>query len=270
MPVLPGAEPYRHEGGEVGVLLCHGFTGSPQSLRPWAEYLAERGLTVALPLLPGHGTRWEDMQLTGWQDWYAEVDRELRALRERCSQVFVAGLSMGGALALRLAARHGDAISGVMVVNPGIKVHGLAAHALPVARHLVRTAPGIASDIAQEGSEEVGYDRVPLHAAHSLRIFFRRVDGELPQVTQPLLLLRSPQDHVVPPADSARVLSRVSSVDVTEVLLEQSYHVATLDIDADRIFEESYAFIGRLAPGAGEHASGTGQVSQQEGTAAGG
>ncbi|MCF2435802.1 alpha/beta fold hydrolase [Streptomyces thinghirensis] len=98
MPVLPGAEPFRHEGGEVGVLLCHGFTGSPQSLRPWAQYLAARGLTVALPLLPGHGTRWQDMQVTGWQDWYAEVDRELRALRERCASVFVAGLSMGGAL----------------------------------------------------------------------------------------------------------------------------------------------------------------------------
>ncbi|MEW1831350.1 alpha/beta fold hydrolase [Streptomyces sp. NPDC088196] len=270
MPVLPGAEPYRHEGGEVGVLLCHGFTGSPQSLRPWAEHLAERGLTVSLPLLPGHGTRWEDMQLTGWQDWYAEVDRELRALRERCSQVFVAGLSMGGALALRLAAKHGDEISGVMVVNPGIKVHGLAAYALPVARHLVRTAPGIASDIAKEGSEEVGYDKVPLHSAHSLRIFFRLVDSELPQVTQPLLLLHSPQDHVVPPADSARVLSRVSSADVTEILLEQSYHVATLDHDADRIFEESFAFIGRLAPSAGKQVSDTGRVSEQEGTATGG
>ncbi len=191
---------------------------------------------MSLPLLPGHGTRWEDMQLTGWQDWYAEVDRELRALRERCSQVFVAGLSMGGALALRLAAKHGDEISGVVVVNPGIKVHGVAAYALPVVRHLVRTAPGIASDIAKEGSEEVGYDKVPLHSAHSLRIFFRLVDSELPQVTQPLLLLHSPQDHVVPPADSARVLSRVSSRDVTEILLEQSYHVATLDHDADRIF----------------------------------
>jgi len=259
VPVLPGAEPYRHEGGEVGVLLCHGFTGSPQSLRPWAEYLAERGLTVSLPLLPGHGTRWEDMQLTGWQDWYAEVDRELRSLRERCSDVFVAGLSMGATLALRLAAKHGEAVGGVVVVNPANRMHGFSPYALPVARHLVRTSKGIASDIAKEGSAELGYDRVPLHAAHSLRNFFRLVDGELPQVTQPLLVLRSPQDHVVPPADSARILGRVSSRDVTEILLEQSYHVATLDHDADRIFEESLAFICRLAPSVGK-----------EGTAAGG
>ncbi|NNJ07628.1 alpha/beta fold hydrolase [Streptomyces sp. PKU-MA01144] len=258
MPVLPGAEPYRHEGGEVGVLLCHGFTGSPQSLRPWAEFLAKRGLTVSLPLLPGHGTRWQDMAVTGWQDWYAEVDREFRALSEQCGQVFVFGLSMGGALTLRLAARHGDAISGIVVVNPANKVHGPAAHALPVARHLVRTTKGLANDIAKEGMDEVAYDRVPLHAAHSLRNFLRLVDGELPQVTQPMLLLHSPQDHVVPPADSARILSRVSSTDVREVLLEQSYHVATLDHDAERIFEESHAFLGRLAPSVGEKGSTTG------------
>jgi carboxylesterase len=236
VPVLPGAEPYRHEGGEAGVLLCHGFTGSPQSLRPWAEHLAASGLTVSLPLLPGHGTRWEDMQVTSWQDWYAEVDRELRSLRERCADVFVAGLSMGGTLAL----------------------HGLAPYALPVARHLVRTTKGIASDIAKEGSAELGYDRVPLHAAHSLRAFFRLVDGELPQVTQPLLVLRSPQDHVVPPADPARILSRVSSRDVTEILLEQSYHVATLDHDADRIFDESLAFVTRLAPSVGKEGTAVG------------
>ncbi|MCM2576419.1 alpha/beta hydrolase [Streptomyces meridianus] len=259
MLLLPGAEPFRHDGGDVGVLLCHGFTGCPQSLRPWADYLAERGLTVALPLLPGHGTRWEDMQLTGWQDWYAEVDRELRALRERCGTVFVFGLSMGGALALRLAAKHGRSVSGVVVVNPAIRVHGPAAHALPVARHLVRSTKGVASDIAKEGVRETGYDRVPLHAAHSLRRFFRMVDGDLPQVTQPLLLLHSPQDHVVPPADSTRVLSRVSSQDVTETLLERSYHVATLDHDAERIFRDSYEFVVRLAPeaAAADGAKGT-------------
>ncbi|MEU0137460.1 alpha/beta fold hydrolase [Streptomyces sp. NPDC006296] len=252
MQVLPGAEPFRHEGGEVGVLLCHGFTGTPQSLRPWADGLAERGLTVSLPLLPGHGTRWEDMAVTGWQDWYAEVDRELRALTARCERVFVFGLSMGGALALRLAARHGDAIAGLVLVNPANKVHGLSAYALPVARHVVRTTKGLTSDIAREGVEEVGYDRVPLHAAHSLRAFFRLVDADLPQVTQPVVLLHSPQDHVVPPADSARILSRISSRDVEEILLEQSYHVATLDHDAERIFDESHRFIGRLAPDAGK------------------
>ncbi|MBJ7903283.1 alpha/beta hydrolase [Streptomyces sp. NPDC003656] len=252
MPVLPGAEPYRHEGGEVGVLLCHGFTGSPQSLRPWAEHHAAHGLTVSLPLLPGHGTRWQDMAATTWADWYATLDRELRQLSERCSQVFVAGLSMGGALSLALAARHGDRIAGVVVVNPANRVHGLSAYALPVARHLVPSTKGIASDIAKEGAEELGYDRVPLHAAHSLRESLRRLDGELPRVTQPLLLLRSARDHVVPAADSARVLSRVSSTDVTEIVLEQSYHVATLDHDADRIFEESLAFVGRLAPRADE------------------
>lgn len=251
MPVLPGAEPYRHEGGEVGVLLCHGFTGSPQSLRPWAEYLAERGLTVSLPLLPGHGTRWEDMQVTGWEDWYAEVERALAELLDRCETVFVFGLSMGGALTLRLAAKHGDRIAGIVVVNPANKVHGLSAYALPLARHLVRTTKGLSSDIAKEGVAEVGYDRVPLHAAHSVRKFFRIVDKELPQVTQPMVLLHSPQDHVVPPADSARILSRVSSADVKEIVLEQSYHVATLDHDAERIFDESLAFIGRHTTGIG-------------------
>ncbi|MFD3802769.1 alpha/beta hydrolase [Streptomyces sp. NPDC058611] len=258
MPVLPGAEPFRHEGGEVGVLLCHGFTGSPQSLRPWAEYLAGRGLTVSLPLLPGHGTRWQDMQLTGWQDWYAEVDRALRELLDRCAQVFVFGLSMGGALSLRLAAKHGDAISGLVLVNPANKVHDPLAVALPVARHFIRSTPGIASDIAKPGSEEVGYDRVPTHAAHSLRKFLQLVDAELPQVTQPLLLLHSPQDHVVPPADSARILARVSSTDVTETLLEQSYHVATLDHDAERIFADSFAFVGRLAKSVGREGAEAG------------
>lgn len=251
MPLLPGAEPFRHDGGEVGVLVCHGFTGSPQSVRPWAEHLAERGLTVSLPLLPGHGTRWQDMQLTGWQDWYAEVDRALRELRENCSEVFVCGLSMGGALALRLAAKHGTDISGIALVNPANKVHGLAAKALPVVRHLLPTTSGIASDIAMPGREEIGYDRVPLHAAYSFRRFLTMLDRELPQVTQPLLLLHSPEDHVVPPADSARILARVSSRDVTERLLERSYHVATLDHDAELIFEETFAFISRLSAGVG-------------------
>ncbi|MDF9812691.1 alpha/beta fold hydrolase [Streptomyces sp. SPB162] len=258
MPLIPGAEPYSHDGGEVGVLLCHGFTGTPQSMRPWGEYLAARGLTVSVPLLPGHGTRWQDMQQTGWQDWYAEVDRALRELSARCSQVFVCGLSMGGALTLRLAERHGHAITGIVLVNPSVKADSHQLKAVPVLRHLVPSVPGITSDIAKEGGVEIGYDRTPLHAVHSLSRFWKLVRTGLPQVTQPLLLLHSRVDHVVHPSNTAVVLSKVSSGDVTETVLERSYHVATLDHDAEQIFEESYGFIRRLAPAVDKEVTASG------------
>ncbi|GAA0993072.1 alpha/beta fold hydrolase [Streptomyces rhizosphaericus] len=272
VPLLPGAEPFRHDGGEIGVLVCHGFTGSPQSVRPWADHLAARGLTVVAPLLPGHGTRWQDLAVTGWQDWYAEVDRELGRLSRTCERVFVCGLSMGGALALRLAAQRGAAISGVAVVNPANRIHDPLAVALPVLRHLVPSVKGIVSDIAKPGAQESGYERMPLHAVHSMRRFYRVVDAELPQVTQPLLVMHSPQDHVVPPADSERILSQVSSRDVTERLLERSYHVATLDHDAEFIFEETDTFITRLTAGMGQDTTrtGLGKGSGKEGAAASG
>ena len=248
MTLLPGAEPFHHEGGPVGALLCHGFTGTPQSLRPWAEHLAEHGLTVSLPLLPGHGTRWQDMQITRWEDWYAAVDHELRALTARCDRVFVCGLSMGGSLALHLAAVHGAAVSGLVLVNPSVRSDSAAAVLLPVLRHVVTSIPGVANDIAKEGSTELAYDRTPLHAAWSLSRLWRTVQTELPQVTQPLLLFRSPDDHVVSPANAQLLLSRISSTDVEERLCGRSFHVATLDHDAETIFEGSLDFIRRLVP----------------------
>ena len=112
MGVLPGAEPFEADGGRVGVVLSHGFTGTPQSLRPWAEHLAAAGLTVSLPRLPGHGTRWQDLAATRWEDWYGEVERAFTRLRSRCDEVFAGGLSMGGALVLRLAEEHPDEVAG--------------------------------------------------------------------------------------------------------------------------------------------------------------
>lgn len=255
MPLLPGAEPFHHRGGRVGVLLVHGFTGSPQSMRPWADRLVAAGYTVALPLLPGHGTRWQDMQATRWEDWYAEVDRELRELTASCEQVFVFALSMGGSLALRLAAGHGDAVAGLVLVNPSVRSDNPASVLLPVLRHLVPSLPGVANDIALEGSTEVGYDRTPLHAAWSLARLWQTVQAALPEITQPVLLLHSPQDHVVSPANSELVLARISSTDVTELLCERSYHVATLDHDAEMIFEASLEFVRRLTPAASEDVS---------------
>jgi carboxylesterase len=246
VPVLSGAEPYHHSGGSVGALLCHGFTGSPYSMRPWAEYLAAASLTVALPRLPGHGTDWRDMNLTTWDDWYTAVDREFGELRERCDQVFVMGLSMGGALALRVAQRHGGAVAGVVVVNPSVLSHDPRLRALPLLHRFVPSLGAIGDDIRKPGVSEMAYDRTPLRALESLRRAWPTVVRDLPRVTQPLLLLRSYTDHVVEPESSRQVLSRVSSRDLTEIVLHDSYHVATLDHDAPRIFAESLDFVNRL------------------------
>src|SRR5215472_3152265 len=120
MPVMPGAEPFFHSGGSTGALLCHGFTGNPSSLRPWADYLAAAGLTVSLPRLPGHGTTWQEMARTRWEDWFAEVNRAFEELRGSCAEIFAGGLSMGGCLALRLAELHGAAVRGLVLVNPSV------------------------------------------------------------------------------------------------------------------------------------------------------
>lgn len=245
MAILPGAEPFHHDGSDVGVLLCHGFTGTPQSLRPWGEYLADRGYSVRIPLLPGHGTTWQEMNQTRWEDWYAAVDATFRELHEASERVVVCGLSMGGALALQLAQGHGPRISGLVLVNPAVKFEDPRTLLLPVLKHVVGSLGAIGNDVKKPGVTELAYTRTPLKAAHSQLVAWQSVVRDLPEVTQPVLLLRSPQDHVVPASSSALILSRISSLDVTEILLEDSYHVATIDNDAQRIFDESAKFIER-------------------------
>jgi carboxylesterase len=220
-------------------------------MRPWAETLAAAGHTVRLPLLPGHGTRWQDLNRTTWQQWYGTAEEAFAELRSRCRLVFAVGLSMGGALALRLAEEHDD-LAGLVVVNPFIDSKGQSRllPALPLMRRVVPSFPGVVGDIKKPGMVELGYDRVPLHAFASLVAFHRLVRTDLPRVTQPLLLLHSAVDHVVPTAtNAATIRGRVSSQDYTEVVLEESFHVATLDNDAERIEKESLAFIDRIAGG---------------------
>ena len=246
MPLMPGAEPFLHEGGRTGALLVHGFTGTPQSLRGWGQHLADAGLSVALPRLPGHGTTVAEANLTHWEDWYAEVERHLALLRERCDDVFVMGLSMGGTLSIRLAEEHGDEIAGLVLVNPSLLTKRPDRFLLPVLRLVVGTWAGIASDIKKPGTTELAYDKMPVKAAYQLSRLWVTTRADLDKVTQPLLVLRSTEDHVVEPDSARLLLEKVSSTDVREVLLEDSYHVATLDNDAPLIFDTSLEFVRRL------------------------
>ena len=225
------------------MLLCHGFTGSPQSLRPWAEYLAGQGLSVSLPRLPGHGTTWQDMTRTGWTDWYAEVEAALVALAGRCEQVFACGLSMGACLALRLAEVHGAMVRGLVLVNPSLAPDTRLFLLAPVLKYVVRSLPGIASDIAKPGAAELGYKRVPVRAAATLPGLWRITAQHLGEVSQPVLVFRSATDHVVGPASMPVLLGALPESQVTVVPLPDSYHVATLDHDAPAIFGGSAEFI---------------------------
>lgn len=247
MPLMPGAEPFSHEGGRTGALLVHGFTGTPQGMRDWGQFLADAGLSVEVPRLPGHGTTVAEANLTRWEDWYAEVERQLARLRERCDDVFVMGLSMGGTLAIRLAEEHGDEIAGLVLVNPSLLTKRPDRFLLPVLRLVKGTWAGIASDIKKPGSVELAYDKLPVKAAYQLSRLWVTTRADLGKVSQPLLVLRSTEDHVVEPDSSALLLQKVASTDVREIVLEDSYHVATLDNDAPLIFASSLEFVHRLS-----------------------
>ncbi|WP_340538643.1 alpha/beta hydrolase [Nocardioides sp. GXZ039] len=249
-PLTIAARPELTGGRRVGVLLSHGFTGSPYAIRPWGEFLGERGYGVRVPRLPGHGTTWQNLNAHRWSDWYGEVSRAFDALCLEHDAVVVGGLSMGGALVTRLAEEHAEQISGVILVNPAVASKRLDLKALPLLKHLIPGLPGIASDIKKPGQLEHGYPRTPLKALHSFVRMWPQLVEDLPRVTSPLLYFRSTVDHVVDDATQPLIVGRVSSTDITEVSLPDSYHVATLDNDAPTIFADSADFIARVTASA--------------------
>lgn len=245
-PLSVAARPELTGGRRIGVLLQHGFTGSPASMKPWGRHLADLGYAVEVPLLPGHGTTWQQMNRTGWDDWYGAVTAAFDRLRADNDAVVVGGLSMGGTLVLRLAEDRGDQVAGVMLVNAAVASTNKQLLAVPLLKHLVGGIPAIGGDIKKPGVEESAYARTPLRALHELVRAWSHVRGDLGRVTQPLVLFRSVEDHVVDPSSGRIILAGISSTDATEVLLEDSYHVATLDHDAERIFADSAAFMRRV------------------------
>lgn len=249
-PVMPGAEPFDLPAGPVGVLLCHGFTGTPQGMRDWGTALAGAGFTVRCPLLPGHGTRWQDANASTEDDWYAELSAALDDLLGRCTSVVLAGLSMGGTLALRLAERRPDDVAALVLVNPSLLTERKDAKLLPVIARLTPAWAPIGSDVKKPGSVELAYPRLPTRAALALRRLWTAVRADLGSVRAPLLVFRSVTDHVVEPASVQLLLAEVGSTDVTEVLLHESYHVATLDNDAPELFARSVEWIRERVPAA--------------------
>lgn len=249
--VLPEAEPMSHVGTtNVGVLALHGFTGNPSSMRGIAEAMAGLGHHVEMPRLPGHGTVIDDMVATRWVDWSGEVRSAHARLAERTDHTVVAGLSMGGALTL-WSAFELEPVDGIVCINP--VTFPPASEMLEMVTELIgdgtEFAPAVGGDIADPGGVESAYDASPLRAAYSMW-----TDGLAPmtdrygELTMPLLLITSRQDHVVEPANSEHLAVNYGG-DVEHVWLERSYHVATQDYDAADIERRVGEFVARVAAG---------------------
>jgi len=246
--LIPGAEAWSHIGeGSHGALVVHGFTGNPASIRGVAEAFATAGYHVELPRLPGHGTTVDDMLTTGWADWSAAAEAAYETLAARCTKIVVAGLSMGGSLTLWLAGRHPE-IAGLVCINPATQPQ--AADVITMIEGMIEggtvVMPGLGSDIADPNAHDTAYPGAPLSC---LLDFMRNglavIEPTYESLRMPMLLLNSPQDHVVAP-EQAEYLATHYGGPLERVTLERSFHVATQDYDKELIFAESVKFADRV------------------------
>jgi carboxylesterase len=242
--VMPGAEPFFFEGNGVGCLVSHGFTGTTQSMRFLGEFLArEGGLTVIGPRLKGHGTSPADMAQSTADDWICAVEEAMRVLQERCNQIFVTGLSMGGTLALYLAAMYPNVFAGAVPINGAVFLDSPDMAALAFGRGFPATVPGVGSDIKKPGEVELAYPVVPVPAVRHIYALMGVTRELLPRVSCPALIFQSRDDHVVVPGNASYILEHICASDKRLVWLENSYHVATLDNDKELIAAETLEFI---------------------------
>lgn len=235
------------KNGHIGVVLVHGFTGSPAAMRPWAEFLNARGYSVRVPLLPGHGTKPSDLNEVEWTEWPGKVKAEIAELQKHCSQIFVAGLSMGGGTTLHVAAEVGDQLSGIILVNPMIHVKGISPTLAFAISRAIKFGKSVGNDIKRTGVTEYGYDKMPYRGIHQLLTMLKLTRAALPSIKVPMQLFHSVDDHTLPVSNTEIVMREIGSINKSRIELLNSFHVATLDHDSDLIFANSLTFIESLS-----------------------
>jgi carboxylesterase len=214
-------------------------------MRGLARYLEARGIATSIPLLPGHGTSPEDLQGKTWQDWYEAASAELDNLRAHYSQVYLVGLSLGGALALYTAFRRGHDLAGIVAMSAPIYFpRGLASllkrlkRKLPYMRKPFRDIQDPSARLLHEG-----YMRAPIDAIASVVEFAGIVRACLPKITIPALIIYARRDHVVHPLNSRYIYARIASPNKRLVALNRGFHIVTVDKDRQKVYASVYDFI---------------------------
>lgn len=243
--IMPGAEPFFFPAGKTGCLLIHGISGSPQAMKLMGESLAANGITALGVRLKGHGTRIEEMHSRSYQDWIDSAEEGLSSLKECCSSVFCAGLSMGGVISLRLARLHPEDIRGVVTICSPYKMRALKFKVIPLFKGIIRKIPTGLKSINDPEAMEVNYDYHSVPAAHQLIKLMAVVRNDLPLIRQPALIFAARQDRTIDSRDAGLFYENLTSAQKELVWLENSQHVATLDYDKEIIFQKTVEFINR-------------------------
>jgi carboxylesterase len=251
MTTSPAAspDPIHLEGGPIGVLLVHGFTGSPAEIRPVAGWLNQAGYTVLAPCLIGHGTSPPDLNRVRWQQWVDQVESAYVELKSHCQLVFAGGLSLGSLLSLYLGARQ-PAILGLLLYSPPLVVWDRRAYLIPLIKYTVSVAMKSGDDFVDSRAKEKiwNYPGFPLKAAHQGLKFQKEVRRCLPQVSCPLLVIHSMRDPVVPKQSISLIKERAGSTEMEFIELRNCGHVITLDAEWETVAHSSHRFMEKLLP----------------------
>jgi carboxylesterase len=242
MEIWKDAESFSHrENSNVGILISQGFTGTTSSVIYLAKFFAGKGYNVECPRLTGHGTRWEELNTVRYTDWINDIEQAYAKLKQDSEKFFVAGLSMGGALALYLQEMHPE-IKGGILINHALVFEDPRIGFLPVLKYFIKSTPAISNDIKDPSKKELAYDRTPTAGTHEMIKLTKVIIENLGKVHQPQLIFKSKEDHVIPLKNVQFTLDRISSKEKDVIWLENSYHVATMDFDKDLICEKSLEF----------------------------
>jgi len=243
--IIAGCEPIIYSGNEIGCLLIHGFTSCPFEMRLLAKNLQKKEYTVRVPLISGHGVSPYILKKTKWYDWFESAKKELFLLRKQCKKIFVIGLSMGGTLALHLAAHY--EVDGVAVLAPGLYLKNKFARLSDIIYPILKFSEKNSTPDIKANVKTISYNKIPVKSISELLKLFRHVKNDLPDIYAPALIIYSKFDHVVDSKSSIIIYKKISSREKRILELNQSYHILTLDVEKEKVFREIEIFIKQLS-----------------------
>lgn len=231
---------------KVGVLVLHGFLGNLKTIEYQVQFFRTQGFLVETPSLRGHNTVYTDLDKVKFTDWIEDAESAYKNLLSKANKVFVFGLSMGGALSLYLEAQHPEILGGILVNHALSLYPNWKLKFLPIIKYFVKYIYSPGSDIKDKTQKNLAYEYIPTGALLEFLRLISLVKKELPLVTQPQLIFKSIEDHVIPQDSVEITLKSISSKQKEVVFLKNSYHVATADFDKDIICEKSLEFINKI------------------------